>query len=149
MTNHAGRASFISGKVLMLIILTCKLNGITAWGQTVADRPEVVITGLQMQVTNDIDINLRQILEGLQKAADESADFLVTPEGSLSGYNSSFNQDEVTKALERLTAAARHLNIGVLLGTCYKETIKGKEYCYNQVRVYSPSGKFEGAYSKI
>jgi predicted amidohydrolase len=36
-----------------------------------------------------------------------------------------------------------------MLGTCYKEVTGKNEYCYNQVRVYSPDGRFAGAYSKI
>jgi len=41
------------------------------------------------------------------------------------------------------------MKVGLMLGTCYKELIKGKEFCFNQVRVYSPEGHFMGEYSKI
>jgi hypothetical protein len=34
-------------------------------------------------------------------------------------------------------------------GICYKELRNGKEFCFNQVRVYTPEGNFEGTYSKI
>jgi len=36
-----------------------------------------------------------------------------------------------------------------MLGTCYKESIADRVFCYNQVRVYSPDGHYMGAYSKI
>jgi len=149
MVKHIKSILVISGRVVMLILFFIQPGQMPASGQTGTDNAGVVLMGLQMQVTSDIDRNLEQILEGLGKAAAIKASFLVTPEGSLSGYNSHFNQDELSKALESLTSAARQINVGLMMGTCYKETVKGKEYCYNQVRVYSPSGKFEGAYSKI
>ena len=41
------------------------------------------------------------------------------------------------------------MKVGLMLGTCYKESRNGKEFCFNQVRVYTPEGDFKGAYSKI
>jgi len=102
-----------------------------------------------MNVTHDINKNKEQIILGIRKAAQEGASFLVTPEGSLSGYYSNFNQKEVTTALEEIKAVAGEMKVGLMLGTCYKELIRGKELCYNQVRVYTPEGNFLGAYSKI
>lgn len=112
-------------------------------------KAPVVVSGLQMNVTTDIGLNLKQIVEGIRKAADEGADFLVTPEGSLSGYTSDFDQKELSDALAAVTAEASRMKIGLMLGTCYKQIVKGKEFCFNQVRVYSPEGHFLGEYSKI
>jgi len=109
----------------------------------------VMISGLQMNVTHDVKSNQEQIIAGIRKAADEGASFLVTPEGSLSGYTSDFKQNEVSDALEEIKAVATKMKVGLMLGTCYKELIMGKEFCYNQVRVYAPEGQFMGAYSKI
>jgi predicted amidohydrolase len=111
--------------------------------------PEIRLAGLQMLVGSDISKNKEQILEGITKAATEGATFLVTPEGSLSGYTSDFNQEELARALEEVRAAAQKMRVGLMLGTCFREVIKGKEYCYNQVRVYTPEGQSLGAYSKI
>lgn len=102
-----------------------------------------------MNVTHDINKNKEQIISGIRKAAEEGASFLVTPEGSLSGYTSNFNQSEVSYALEEIKALAAELKVGLLLGTCFKELHNEMEYCYNQVRVYTPDGNFLGAYSKI
>jgi predicted amidohydrolase len=102
-----------------------------------------------MNVTHDIKNNKEQIIEGIRKAAQEGASFLVTPEGSLSGYTSNFNQGELTIALNEIEALAGKMKVGLMLGTCYKELIKGKEFCFDQVRVYTPEGHFMGAYSKI
>lgn len=109
----------------------------------------IIISGLQMTVSGDIDANMKLIEEGIIKAAGAGAGFLVTPEGSLSGYTSSFDQKKLADALEIVKAKASGLKVGLMLGTCYKEKVNGREFCYNQVRVYSPEGKFLGAYSKI
>jgi predicted amidohydrolase len=109
----------------------------------------IVVTGLQMNITHDVKKNQEQIILGIRKAAQEGASYLVTPEGSLSGYYSNFNQSEVTNALEEIKAVAVEMKVGLMLGTCYKEPKQGKEFCYNQVQVYSPEGNFLGAYSKI
>jgi predicted amidohydrolase len=102
-----------------------------------------------MNVTSDIRNNQEQIIAGIKKAAQEGASFLVTPEGSLSGYTSKFKQSELTIALEEVNAEAKRMKVGLLLGTCYKELVKGEELCYNQVRIYTPEGHYMGAYSKI
>jgi predicted amidohydrolase len=109
----------------------------------------MVISGLQMTVTTDIKGNKKQIIDGIRNAAREGASFLVTPEGSLSGYTSNFNQVDVTNALNEILTVASEMKVGLMVGTCFKEKISGKEYCYNQVRVYSPVGQFIGEYSKI
>ena len=112
-------------------------------------QSSILLAGLQMNVTPDIKNNLEQILTGIRKAAGEGASFLVTPEGSLSGYTSNFNQEEVNIALEEIKTTAARMKVGLMLGTCYKESRNGKEFCFNQVRVYTPEGDFKGAYSKI
>jgi predicted amidohydrolase len=111
--------------------------------------PSIILSGLQMNVTNNINSNKLQILEGIRKAATDGAGFLVTPEGSLSGYTSNFNQHDLAVALKEVEKFAAGLKVGLMLGTCYKEAINGYDFCYNQVRIYSPEGHFMGAYSKI
>jgi predicted amidohydrolase len=118
-------------------------------GQVNEGSSLIVLSGLQMNVTNNINGNKEQILSGIRRAAQEGASFLVTPEGSLSGYTGNFNQGEVKVALEEIVSVAGKMKVGLMLGTCYKELIKGEEFCYNQVRVYTPEGYFMGAYSKI
>ena len=67
----------------------------------------IKVAGLQMNVTNDISKNKDRILSGVREAAAGKAIFLVTPEGSLSGYRSQFNQQEVLTALKDILAARR------------------------------------------
>lgn len=107
------------------------------------------LAGLQMNVTKNIIENKILILEGIRNAATNGANYLITPEGSLSGYHSDFNQMELDNALEEILEEARNNNIGLFLGTCYFNKINEKEYCFNQIRLYSPTGKYLGAHSKI
>jgi predicted amidohydrolase len=69
-----------------------------------------------MNVTNSIRENKEQILAGIRKAFHEGADFLVTPEGSLSGYTSNFNQSEVASALEEINVAQENEKINTQSG---------------------------------
>jgi predicted amidohydrolase len=107
------------------------------------------IAGLQMDVSNNIAENEQTIMRYLNDLKNQDVDFLITPEGSLSGYSSQFDSYELRKSLEKIEETAKDLNIGLILGTCYKASVSGKEYCYNQARVYLPDGTFLGAYSKI
>jgi predicted amidohydrolase len=138
---------------LRLSFIALSLFTYAAFGQIVSPVKEatssIVLAGLQMNVTQDIRNNQEQIIAGIKKAAREGASFLVTPEGSLSGYTNNFKQSELTIALEEIKVIAKRMNVGLILGTCYKELIKGQELCFNQVRIYTPEGHFMGAYSKI
>lgn len=104
------------------------------------------VAGFQMDVTNSISENKEKILSGMRKAVAGKAIFLQTPEGSLSGYRSTFDQKELLTALKEVLSLAKELKIGLLLGTCFKND---EGLCYNQVRIYSPDGEFLGAHSKI
>ncbi len=139
--------------ILKLSFIALGLFTPKAMGQSASPVKEgtlsILLAGLQMNVTQDIKNNQEQIIAGIQKAAQEGASFLVTPEGSLSGYTSEFKQSELTNALKEIKAVAERMKVGLILGTCYKELIRGNELCFNQVRVYTPEGHFMGAYSKI
>jgi len=137
----------LSAVFLILIAFQGIIESCRAQNQGKSDS--IIIAGYQMIVSNDINSNKEKILEGIRWAAGEEADFLITPEGSLSGYTSNFDREQVQNALTEIESEAKKLNIGLMLGTCYKEVVGGTEYCYNQVRVYAPDGRFMGAYNKI
>ncbi len=107
------------------------------------------ITGLQMLIGKDVSKNESRILDGIRKAADDGADFLLTPEGSLSGYWSGFDTQEVNEALVRVTSEAKRCAVGLALGTCLRERECGEMVCRNQVRLYTPGGELLGFHSKI
>lgn len=127
--------------IQLIIFLHCSAS--------IMAQNNLVIAGLQMNVAKSIAENERTIIRHLNSLKDKNVDFLITPEGSLSGYNSEFNGLELKEALTKVVSVAKNANVGLILGTCYKDTIGGKEYCYNQARVYLPDGTFLGAYSKI
>ena len=129
-------------KAFQFIILTLLSTVVMA-------QSNLRIAGLQMNVSNNIAENESTIVRCLNDLKDQDVDFLITPEGSLSGYTSQFDGNELMKSLKRVEEVAKSLHIGLVLGTCYKEIIKGKEYCYNQARVYLQDGTFLGAYAKI
>ncbi len=142
-------ASEIVLKFFFLLSLFAYSIGTSAAENDFSDPKSVRIAGLQMEVSYDIEANKKTILEAIGKAAAAEADFLMTPEGSLSGYNNSFDRELLLSALDEVTRAARVAGIGLILGTCYKETTISREKSWNQIRVYSPTGDLLSAYSKI
>jgi len=98
-------------------------------------------------VSMNVDANLAAIKRGIDFAGKERADILLTPEGSLSGYTSEFDQERVMDALEEITSYAQEAGVGLALGVCIYE--KGYDKPLNQIRFYNREGAFLGAHSKI
>jgi len=101
----------------------------------------------QIPVTRDIVANEKTIARAIDQAADQHADILLTPEGSLSGYTHKFDQAEVEAALQRLVQKARTKKLALALGTCFVES--DDKLCYNQIRFYDSDGAFLGFHNKI
>ena len=101
----------------------------------------------QIPVSRDIAANVETISRAIDRAIDEKAEVLLTPEGSLSGYTHQFDQQQVEKGLKRLVAKASSAGLALALGTCFVEPDDGR--CYNQIRFYDGSGKFLGFHNKI
>jgi predicted amidohydrolase len=104
------------------------------------------VAGAQIPVTRDIEANVRLIAGATEFAADQRADVLLTPEGSLSGYTHEFDAGQVQAALEQVVGRAREAGIALALGTCFVEPEDGR--CYNQVRFYDSAGGYLGFHSK-
>ena len=130
------------------LIIMCQFST-EYWTHAEPSRRTMRVAGYQMDVGSDIQKNKKIILDAIQKAVVAKADFLVTPEGSLSGYNATFDRVELATALDEVVQAAQKAKLGLLLGTCYKDVVNDSEMCWNQLRVYSPEGEYLGAYSKI
>lgn len=111
-----------------------------------AGNIQMRVAGFQMPVTNDIARNAERIIGAIQWAAQQKAEILLTPEGSLSGYRMDFDVQAVREALHRVIDAAREHAVGLALGTCFTEE-DGK--CYDQLRFYRPDGTYLGFHSKI
>jgi predicted amidohydrolase len=103
------------------------------------------VAGYQMLVQNDIQFNCRKIIAAIDRAVEEHAEILLTPEGSLSGYTHKFDTDVAAAALAEVTSHAREKKIGLALGTCFVEE---DGLCYNQIRFYQPDGTYLGYHSK-
>jgi len=131
--------------ILSWLILLLAINTCLSQGELSSDH-RIRVAGMQMNVTNSISENRGKILTGIREASAGKATFLITPEGSLSGYRSTFDQKELLTALKEVLSLAKELKVGLLLGTCFRND-DGR--CYNQVRIYSPAGEFLGAHSKI
>jgi len=147
-----GKIRYIDKTLGLILFSTCffvlaDIPSIMAQKKMESNR--LRIAGLQMNTLKDIQQNKKTIIEGIQKAAKENVSFLATPEGSLSGYNSTFDRNELLAALDEVVDIAKNLNVGLMLGTCYKSIENNQEYCYNQIRVYTPEGDYLGAHSKI
>lgn len=109
-------------------------------------QTSVRVAGVKSLVSNDINMNLKTLKIAVDFAEREKADILLTPEGSLSGYNTDFNQNELNRALEELVKYASSARVGLALGTCFYEK---DNKCYNQIRFYNKEGRFLGFHSKI
>jgi predicted amidohydrolase len=105
------------------------------------------VSGAQIPVTEDVKRNVDTIIRAIQYAAEHSADLLLTPEGSLSGYTPDFNCQEVNEGLQLIVEHASTHGLGLALGTCYVESHDSR--CYNQIRFYNKDGEFLGFHSKI
>lgn len=99
----------------------------------------------QIAVTDSIQDNFSRIERAIRYAAGEKAHILLTPEGSLSGYNHTFDREETRRALRETESLAASLGLGLALGTCNEES-DGK--CYNELRFYDPEGNFLGFHTK-
>jgi hypothetical protein len=82
---------------------------------------QLTVAGIQMEVSRDLERNERAIHEAIDQAARVKADFLLTPEGSVSGYYDGFDCVAVNRAIDRIAQHGKEAHVGLVLGTCYKE----------------------------
>ena len=62
----------------------------------------ITIAGMQMLVSNNVLQNEKRILAAIKRTAKDRPDFLLTPEGSLSGYHAEFSGAKVAAAEKRV-----------------------------------------------
>jgi len=103
------------------------------------------VAGFQMAVGQDVETNARQIIAAIDRAEEEEADILLTPEGSLSGYTHAFDACAVRQALGCVTEQAQERRVGLALGTCF---VEDDGECYNEIRFYRRDGEYLGFHSK-
>jgi predicted amidohydrolase len=104
------------------------------------------VAGSQLAVKAGVRANVQAICRAIAWAEAQGADIVLTPEGALSGYTPTFDANEVSEGLARVTEVAQSAHVGLALGTCFVEPDDGA--CYNQIRFYEPDGTYLGFHSK-
>lgn len=103
--------------------------------------------GAQIPCTTSIDTNIEHIKNAIDWAAENLVDYLLTPEGSLSGYYPGYDKDvDALFAAEKIIVSyAAKKNVGLCLGTMWCESDNRFPEGYrkeNQIRFYTKSGDF-------
>lgn len=106
---------------------------------------EFTLAGVQMPTSSDVEINIARILSYIERAGEGGVDFLLFPEGALSGYISYFNQKQVESGLQQVAAACRENSVCALVGTCIRDDGEIR----NQVRIFDKTGNLLGKHSKV
>ena len=110
-----------------------------------ADRPAVQrITLAQIRVSRDVDDNLRRIRAAFAQAKKDKAEWIMFPEGALSGYHTNFDQTKVAAALTDVMGLCRDARLIAVLGTCWKENSQTT----NEIQMIDADGKLVGRYAK-
>ncbi len=93
----------------------------------------------------DQRLNLCRILDALDLAAKEEADFLVTPEMCLTGYHAKFDQRLRNELVRRLRSACAECGVTLIVGAGDKR--RGK--VYNEQLVIGGGGRLIGRHAKM
>lgn len=113
--------------------------------------------GAQIPCTPHLEKNINHIKNAINWARDNSVDYLLTPEGSLSGYFQGFDIafdrsiSDLWNAADNISKYAAEHNVGLCLGTMWGEPDETFSEGYrkeNQIRFYSKSGIFLGKVNK-
>jgi len=115
-------------------------------GPSVAQKIRIRVAGAQVPVVRDIAKNVETLTRAIEYAAQEKADVLITPEGSLSGYTPDFDGAATQQALDQVPQRARAAKLTLVLGTCF-EAEDGQRY--DAQRFYDNEGKYLGFHAKI
>lgn len=112
----------------------------------------MILAGAQIPVTPDLDFNYREISQAIEWAGKNNVDYLLTPEGALSGYGNVIRSNEERNKLlyleQQLIEESSYYNINLCLGTIYwSEELRG-DLRRNQIRFYDKQGNFCGAVNK-
>ena len=118
---------------------------------------DIRFAGAQLPASEDLSKNVTDIKDAIVWAGKNAVDYLLTPEGSLSGYFPGFDVlfdrkiQDLYDAEKEVVEFAVENNVGLCLGTMWGETDKTFDEGYrkeNQIRFYSKTGKFLGSTNK-
>jgi hypothetical protein len=109
------------------------------------------IAGAQIPVTTDVYKNIATIKKAIDWAEENKVDFMLTPEGSLSGYLNTFPQlqhMQLDQKINDVVAYAATKNVNLILGTEYIKKIPSGEVKCSQVRYYDDATQLVAEYDK-
>jgi predicted amidohydrolase len=102
------------------------------------------VTLSQVATTRNVSANLAKARAAFRQARKDGANWILFPEGFLSGYYAGFHQEEVAAAFAEMQRLCRAGRIIGLISTGWKEAGK----ISNQIRIVSPAGELVGQYAK-
>lgn len=117
--------------------------------QSVAFAAPMTVASVQMEVTDDLDVNLNRILEGIDAAKEEGARVVLFPEMALSGFGEAAvaaNWDRLPEAQQQIAIRAAAQKMYVLYGSA---TESGAEKPYNTAILVGPDGAEVTRYHKM
>jgi len=106
---------------------------------------QVRLSGVQMVVSRELDINLPKILAHIAAAAEDGADLVLFPEMSLTGYHGDYQDDALKRGIREVVAAAKRHRIAAVISTGWRED--GASYI--QARAYDSDGSLLGTHEKM
>jgi len=108
------------------------------------------LAGAQIPVGSDIQINKKEIFKAIDWAKENRVDCLLTPEGSLSGYCTGWQDKlaEVMEALKEVEEYQKESGVGLHLGTNYPDREPLGLIYRNQIRHYAKHGSLLGVSNK-
>jgi predicted amidohydrolase len=113
-------------------------------------KNSIRFAGAQIPCTSDVSKNVTTIKKAIDWAVDNQVDYLLTPEGSLSGYCKGFDTPELIQGLTEVEQYAAN-KVALCLGTMWVEK-EGENFEFdvkrNQIRFYNKDGTFNTAIDK-
>jgi len=109
------------------------------------------IGAAQIPVTDKMEQNVEHIKDAIDWASKNNVDFLLTPEGALSGYLNTYTSLERSNIQELLRKVVEHAsskNVGLALGTEYIADTSFGKVKRSQIRYYNDIGYELGQYNK-
>jgi predicted amidohydrolase len=103
--------------------------------------------GAQIPCSNNLVQNIETIKKSIDWAVENQVDYLLTPEGSLSGYIKGFDTPELVNGLAEIEQYAA-TKVALCLGTMWVEKEGEFNVKRNQIRFYNKDGTFNTAVDK-
>jgi len=111
-----------------------------------AGKRSLRVAVAQLRVdADDMELNACGILEALDLAAGEGADFLVTPETALTGYHGRFDKPRRDRLVRLIRDACRGCGVSLILGAGDKRGGR----TYNEQLVIGGDGRIVGRHVKM